>query len=99
MNLEDFIGTLVVTILLVGILGIPLFCLFGFNRVIEYHFNKSTCAVLIEDKTVYKGLCHFVEVSPVGEMGKSKEVIIYKDSRRWIPLQRYITEDVVIKEL
>lgn len=64
----------------------------------QYHFNKSDCSVWVNGEMVYNGKCHFVEVSPVGEYGNSKRVSIYKDVRCWHQIQKYISEDVEIRE-
>ena len=65
---------------------------------VEYHFNQSDCSVWVDSKMVYNGKCHFVDVSPVGEYGNSKRVAIYSDVRKWHQSQKYISENVEIKE-
>lgn len=97
-NLEDTLGFIVVSVLLVGIAGLPLFLALGFGEVVAYHFNKSTCSVSIDYREVYNGRCHFVTVESIGENGNTKRVIIYKDSRRWRPQQVYVTDNVMVTE-
>ena len=41
---------------------------------------------------------YFVDVEPVGEYGNSKRVAIFSDVRKWHQKQKYISEDVEIKE-
>ena len=65
---------------------------------IQYHFNQSTCSVWVDDRMVYNGKCHYVDVEPVGEYGNSKRVAIYNDKRKWHQQQKYISENVQIKE-
>lgn len=65
---------------------------------LNYHFNKSDCSVWVNQEMVYNGKCHFVDVEPVGEYGNSKRVAIYYDVRKWHQKQKYISEDVEIKE-
>jgi len=65
---------------------------------VSYHFNKSDCSVWVNKEMVYNGKCHFVDVEPVGEYGNSKRVAIFSDVRKWHQKQKYIAEDVEIKE-
>ena len=65
---------------------------------VEYHFNKSDCSVWVDNEMVYNGKCHFVSVEPVGEYGNSKRVAIFQDVRKWHQVQKYISENVQIKE-
>ena len=65
---------------------------------VQYFFNKSDCSVWVNGDLVYNGKCHFVNVDPVGEYGNSKRVVIYSDERRWFQVQKYISDDVEIKE-
>lgn len=64
----------------------------------QYFFNRSDCSVWVNGDLVYNGKCHFVDVEPVGEYGNSKRVAIYSDARKWFQVQKYISDDVEIKE-
>lgn len=95
-DVENFIVNCVCSfliLLLVALLALPLYV--GY---IGYHFNKSDCSVWVDNNMVYNGKCHFVDVEPVGEYGNSKRVAIYYDVRKWHQVQKYISEDVQIKE-
>lgn len=96
MDWEDFGCTLLIAIffgMLVALVTLPLWV--GYCM---YHFNKSDCSVWVDNSMVYNGKCHFVDVSPVGEYGNSKRVSIYYDVRKWHQKQKYISENVEIKE-
>lgn len=96
----DFdLGEFLLGLVLFLVIGLPIFFFLGFGEVIEYHFNKSTCSVVVDQEEVYSGYCHFVTVGSIGENGNTKRVIIYKDSRRWRPKQVYISDDVYIGEV
>ena len=98
-NILNVFAVFICAFLVIVCIAIPIIFTFGFDNVIAYHFNKSTCDVLVNQQEVYSGFCHFVEVEPVGEYGNSKRVIIYRDSRRWRPKQVYVSDDVEIKEM
>lgn len=94
-NIDEWIGNIFWTIVIIGIFWL----LIWLSPRIGYHFNKSTCSVYINNREVYSGYCHFVKVRPLGELGTSKEVTIYKDVNCWYPKQIYVSDQVEVKEL
>ena len=92
------IGAEIGAVLFVGLcltaLTLPLW-----GEYVRFHFNHSTCSVIIDNKNVYSGYCHFVNVDPVGEYGQSKKVTIYKDVIKWHVQQIYISDKVELKEV
>lgn len=97
-SFEFDLGELFLCLIFFVAVVLPIFFVLGFGKVIEYHFNKSTCSVFVDQEEVYSGYCHFVTVDSIGENGNTKRVVIYKDSRRWRPEQIYVSDDVFVGE-
>lgn len=74
----------------------PLFCI---GEYICYQLDKSLCSLYIDDKNIYSDRCHFLDISSIGENGNTKEVIIYKDILKLQPVKKYVSNNVVVKEI
>lgn len=95
-DLDDlFVWFINIALILLCIAGLTIWI---WVEPLNYYFNQSDCSVWVDNNMVYNGKCHFVDVEPVGEYGNSKRVAIYKDVRKWYQKQKYISENVEIKE-
>lgn len=99
----DFIRSVLIIIvaiiiLLAFLLGLP-FGLYATTNYANYVLDKSYCTLLIEGKQVYEGRCHYIDIDSIGQNGNSKRVTIYKDAIHTKPIKKFISEDVVIKEV
>lgn len=64
---------------------------------INYCLDDSYCSLYIENKKVYEGRCHYLQVDSIGENGNSKKVIIYKDAAKLQPKKKFISENVLLR--
>ena len=71
-------------------------CVAGINYI-DYRLNDSYCSLYIENKKVYEGRCHYLQVDSIGENGNSKLVTIYKDVLKLQPDKNFISESVLLR--
>lgn len=64
---------------------------------INYCLDNSYCSLYVENKKVYEGRCHYLQIDSIGENGNSKKVIIYKDAVKLQPKKKFISENVLLR--
>ena len=68
------------------------------NDLTNYFLDESYCTLFIDNKQVYEGRCHYVDINSIGENGNTKQVVIYKDAFLFKPIKKFVSENVVLKE-
>ena len=84
---------------------IPVICIvvpvgvliFGSDYV-AYWLNKAECNLYVEEKFVWSGRCHFIDINSIGENGNTKEVIVYEDVIKFRPIKKYVDNDIKVTE-
>lgn len=98
----DFISNILIIIFITIFVLFFIFCipvgLIATVNLSNYFLDKSYCTLLIDNKQVYKGRCHYVDINSIGENGNTKQVTIYKDACRFKPVKKFVSENVVLKE-
>lgn len=64
----------------------------------NYFLDESYCTLFIDNKQVYEGRCHYVDINSIGENGNTKEVVIYKDAFLFKPIKKFVSENVILKD-
>ena len=95
---KDFLEMLGWIFIFMFALFIFIFILVLLCQPICYILNKSQCEVLVENKPVYSGRCHFVDVESIGENGNTKKLHIYKDVFKMKTVKTIINNDIKVKE-
>ena len=57
------------------------------------------CKAYVEEDLVYQGRCHYLEISPIGEYGNTKKLIVYRDKTKFKPIKKFINDDIKITEM
>ena len=80
----------------IGMLGLLGFTLWGVPRL-AYNLSPL-CSVWVDDELVYNGKCQLVRVTPIGEYGYTKTVLISKNMYLIRKANEYVSDNVKIKE-
>lgn len=80
----------------IGMLGLLGFTLWGVPRLA---YNMSPlCSVWVDDELVYNGKCQLVRITPIGEYGYTKTVLISKNMYLIRKANKYVSDNVKVKE-
>lgn len=86
-----------IIIVLIFIVGLPIGFISAVNLT-NYFLDESYCTLFIDNKQIYEGRCHYVDINSIGENGNTKQVVIYKDAFLFKPIKKFVSENVVLKE-
>ena len=62
----------------------------------DYYLSESYCTAYVDNKEVYTGRCHFLEIDSIGENGNTKHLAIYKDIIKFKCVKEYVSEDIKV---
>jgi hypothetical protein len=81
-------------------LGLVLFIVLVYLTItgFGYVFDKSNCTVYVNQKQVYAGRTHYLNIHSIGENGNTKHLTIYKDIFCLKPLKHYVSNDIEVRE-
>ena len=99
----DFITNILIIIFTIITFLIFIICVpTGFIAAVNltnYFLDESYCTLFIDNKQVYEGRCHYVDINSIGENGNTKQVVIYKDAFLFKPIKKFVSDNVVLKEV
>lgn len=87
-----------IIILLAFLIGLP-FGLYATVNFANYFLDKSHCTLFIDGEQIYEDRCHYVDIDSIGQNGNSKRVVIYKDAIHVVPVKKFVSDNVVLKEV
>lgn len=95
--MEDFFVMICGSILVVIMIILLVFGIYGGFYLADFYLDKSMCKAYVNNQLVYDGRCHFISVDSIGENGNSKILTIYKDKTGLKPKAKYIHENIEVK--
>lgn len=95
--MEDFFVLICGFILIVIMVILLVFGIYGGFNLVDFYLDKSMCKAYVNNQLVYDGRCHFINVDSIGENGNTKSLTIYKDKMCFKPKAKYIHENIKIK--